>query len=100
MPDQAKALHEIRRVLRPGGELRFYEHVRADHPVAAAAQRALDVAWPHLAGGCHTGRDTLAAIEAAGFEIETSERLLFKPYALAVATAPHVLGVARRPRGR
>ena len=95
--DQALALAELRRVIRPGGELRFYEHVRAERPLAFGAQRAFDLLWHLVAGGCHTSRDTLAAIRDAGFEIEHYDRMLFKPYAFAVATAPHILGVARRP---
>jgi ubiquinone/menaquinone biosynthesis C-methylase UbiE len=95
--DQAQALRELVRVIRPGGELRFYEHVRAEHPLAFRAQRAFDVVWHRIAGGCHTSRDTLAAIRDAGFEVERYERMLFKPYRLALATAPHILGAARRP---
>jgi ubiquinone/menaquinone biosynthesis C-methylase UbiE len=95
--DQARALAELRRVIRPGGELRFYEHVRAQRPLAFRAQRAFDLVWNLVAGGCHTSRDTLAAIRDAGFELEHCERMLFKPYWFAAATAPHILGVARRP---
>jgi ubiquinone/menaquinone biosynthesis C-methylase UbiE len=52
--DQAQALAEARRVPRPGGELRFYEHVASKRPAARALQGALDRAriWPLLAGGC------------------------------------------------
>jgi ubiquinone/menaquinone biosynthesis C-methylase UbiE len=95
--DQAQALAELWRVLRPGGELRFYEHVRAESPVAARAQRTFDLIWPLIAGGCHTSRETLAAIQQAGFAIETYERFLFKPFPLALPTAPHIRGIARRP---
>jgi SAM-dependent methyltransferase len=70
VPDQGAALAEARRVLRPGGELRFYEHVRSSRPAAARAQRAFDLLWPHVGGGCHASRDTRAAIERAGFAIE------------------------------
>lgn len=96
VPDQARALAELRRVLRPGGELRFYEHVVADGGPRAALQRRVDDwgIWPRLAGGCHAGRDTGAAIEAAGFRIERLRRFEFGPTPL---TVPHVIGVARRP---
>lgn len=69
--DQAAALAEAARVLRPGGELRFLEHVRAAEPgVRRTAQRAMDATvWPLLAGGCHLSRDTLGAVEAAGFSV-------------------------------
>jgi ubiquinone/menaquinone biosynthesis C-methylase UbiE len=93
--DQQVALREIARVLRPGGELRFYEHVLSNRPSAARIQRALDATfYPHLAGGCHCARDTGAAIREAGFEIEREERIPFKPSQL-LPPIPHILGVAR-----
>ena len=39
VPDQSHALAEIRRVLRPGGEVRFYEHIRSHNPKFARRQR-------------------------------------------------------------
>jgi ubiquinone/menaquinone biosynthesis C-methylase UbiE len=96
VPDQASALGELRRVLRPGGELSFYEHVRPNNPRTAAVWQRLDVwnIWPRLAGGCHAARDTGAAIRAAGFEMERCRRFPFKG---GPVSAPHILGVARRP---
>jgi SAM-dependent methyltransferase len=97
VPDQARALAELRRILRPGGELRFYEHVVAERPLGVRAQRLADATfWPHLAGGCHMARDTAAAISAAGFEVVSCERFSFAPARLAPAL-PHVLGTARAP---
>jgi ubiquinone/menaquinone biosynthesis C-methylase UbiE len=95
--DQAAALAELRRVIRPGGELRFYEHVRSTSPRAGRAQRAVDVVWPHLIGGCHTSRDTVAAIDAAGFRVEQVRRFTFRPAITNAPVAPHVIGTARRP---
>lgn len=97
VPDQARALAELFRILRPGGELRFYEHVVSHRPAMARLQRVADATvYPHLAGGCHAARDTGAAIERAGFVVERCERFPFRPGTFGPAI-PHVLGIARRP---
>ncbi|MFF8421561.1 class I SAM-dependent methyltransferase [Streptomyces sp. NPDC015680] len=96
--DVERSLAEIVRVLRPGGELRFFEHVRADDRAMAAAQRVLDcTVWPLLTGGCHTGRDTLAAIERAGFVVEAYRRVRMPECGIRLPVSTCVLGVARRP---
>jgi SAM-dependent methyltransferase len=96
--DSRQALGELFRVIRPGGELRFYEHVRATGRVLAGVQRAADaIFWPSVSGGCHCGRDTLAGIEQAGFVIERVRRFRFCVCVLLFHVAPHVLGRARRP---
>ena len=97
VPDPAAALAELRRVIRPDGELRFYEHVRADSPRLARWQDRLDVVWPRVGGGCHANRATVETIETAGFTVERSRRFTFRPSALVTLTSPHAIGVARRP---
>ena len=91
-----QALAEAHRVLRPGGTLRFYEHVRAENPRLARWQDRLQRPWGWLTGGCHPNRDTVAAIAAAGLQVVQLER--FDLQAMPPLARPHVLGVAERPR--
>ena len=94
--DQSKALAELHRVIRPGGELRFYEHIRADTPGRARMQDRVDHIWPLFGAGCHPNRYTVSAIESAGFVVERQRRFLFQPCFIAKPVAPHVIGQARR----
>ena len=87
-----QALAETRRVLRPGGRLRFYEHVRATDPRLARWQDRLQHPWGWLVGGCHPNRDTVAAITAAGLRLVQLDR--FDLQAMPPLARPHVLGVA------
>lgn len=97
VPDQAAALAKMRRVLRPGGQLRFFEHVRAGRPGLRRVQRLVDATvWPHLFGGCHSGRDTIGAIESSGFRIDRVDRFRFPDSGPTTPTSPHVLGVAMK----
>ena len=92
IPDARRALAEVRRVLKPGGEFRFLEHVRAKNRVGSLLQDAINPLWSRLGGGCHPNRDTLAAMRAAGFEV-TSVR------GVKVGPMPAIVGCATpKPR--
>lgn len=93
VPDQAAALAEMRRALKPGGRLLFYEHVVAQEPRLRRFQRRLDPVWTRFSGGCHLDRDTTAAIAAAGFDVERVRRF---DMPRGGPVKPHVIGVARR----
>ena len=97
VPDPAYAVDELRRVVRPGGEVRFFEHVRSSRPRKARLQDALDDTgiWPFFVGGCRTGRDTLGAFERAGFTIARARRVDVGP--AANPANPHVVGAAVAP---
>jgi ubiquinone/menaquinone biosynthesis C-methylase UbiE len=95
--DPQQALAELFRVIRPGGELRFFEHVIADNALGVRLQRFADATfWPHVAGGCHMARDTRANIESAGFVVEDCRRIPVR-LAFFLPSEPHLLGAARRP---
>ncbi|MBI4518266.1 MAG: class I SAM-dependent methyltransferase [Deltaproteobacteria bacterium] len=84
VPDAAKGLRELRRVVKPGAPVRFFEHVRSEHAAVALVQDVANPLWRWLMDGCNLNRDTVAAIRAAGFTVE--------------AVAVHDLRVPHTPR--
>ena len=72
--DVGRGLDEVKRVLRPGGQLRMLEHVRSRVPWRARLQDLIQPVWTAAAGGCHPNRDTEATVERAGFRIEPDGR--------------------------
>jgi ubiquinone/menaquinone biosynthesis C-methylase UbiE len=92
IPDPIRALSEARRVLRPGGTLRFYEHVRSSEPGLARWQDRLERPWGWIGKGCHPNRDTLGLITSSGLRVIDVDEFNFS--AAPKLVRPHIIGVA------
>lgn len=89
--DPARALTEVKRVLKSDGVFRFIEHVRADGNLVGQVQDLLTPVWCWFGAGCHLNRRTAVSIEAAGFQfIELQQRRL--------PLMPLIIGAARPAR--
>lgn len=95
--DPDDVLHQLFSMLRPGGEVRYLEHV-ASGGFRASIQRVADATvWPRLLGNCHTHRDTERSIVDAGFEIATARREWMLPAWVPLPVSETVIGRAVRP---
>lgn len=95
VPSVGSALAEAARVLKPDGRLLFFEHVRSERSRFARMQDLFERPWGWVGGGCHPNRHTVAAIEIAGFKIQSLRRFDEPGSFLA---RPHVIGEAVRAR--
>lgn len=90
-------LRQLYALLKPGGELRYFEHV-ASGGARGGLQRLADATiWPKLFGNCHTHRDTEQMITAAGFAVKTARRGYQFPAWAPVPVSEFALGRASRP---
>lgn len=71
---QAETLRELRRILKPGGQLLFAEHGQAPDASVQKWQDRIEPVWKKLAGGCHLTRPVTAAVTAGGFEVHDGGR--------------------------
>ena len=78
IPEPGRALTELRRVLKPGGQLHFVEHGQAADPGIATWQKRIDPVQKRLFDGCHVSRDHESLIRDAGFEITEIEQRFAK----------------------
>lgn len=88
--DPGAGLAEVRRVLKPGGEFRFLEHVRSESALFARVQSLLRPFTRRFGGGCNWDRNTLASINAAGFETGAARQT-------KIHGLPAIVGSATRP---
>ena len=87
-------LCQLNSMLKPGGELRYFEHV-ASAGWRGRLQRLADATlWPRISGNCHTHRETERAITAAGFTVESARHRWTFPAWVPMPVSEIVVGRA------
>ncbi|MCV7205560.1 SAM-dependent methyltransferase [Mycolicibacterium peregrinum] len=90
-------LRQLFSIVRPGGELRYLEHVAGDGWRAGMQRVADATVWPRLFGNCHTHRHTEQAITDSGFQVETAYREMAMPAWVPLPVTEFAIGRAVRP---
>ena len=97
--DPEAVLRQLNSVLKPGGELRYFEHV-ASSGWRGGLQRLADATvWPRIAGNCHTHRDTELAIVGAGFAVDVARHQLTFPAWVPLPVSEVAVGRALKVAG-
>lgn len=95
--DPQQVVGQLYSLLRPGGELRYLEHI-ASTGARARLQRFADATfWPKLLGNCHTHRDTEQTILGAGFQVAGARREWALPAWVPLPVSEFAIGVAVKP---
>ena len=95
--DPDSVLRQLFSLVRPGGELRFLEHVGSTGLRGRLQKVADATVWPRLMGNCHTHRDTEASIVGAGFAVQDARREPAMPAWFPTPVAEYTIGRAVRP---
>lgn len=93
----ADVLRQLHSMLRPGGELRYLEHVASSGARARLQKLADATVWPRLLGNCHTHRHTEETIVGAGFQVSGARREWTMPQWVPLPVAEFAIGRAVRP---
>lgn len=95
--DPDTVLRQLLSLLRPGGELRYLEHIASEGGRGRLQRIADATVWPRLLGNCHTHRHTEQSIVGAGFEVEGARREWTMPRWVPLPVAEFAIGRAVRP---
>lgn len=90
-------VRQLNSVLKPGGELRYFEHVASPGWRGAIQRLADSTIWPRMSGNCHTHRHTEKVIAAAGFSVEAARHQMTFPAWVPLPVAEVALGRAVKP---
>lgn len=94
--DLPRALSEVKRVLKPGGQYRFFDHVRYVNRLGALVQDAITPAWRWIGAGCNPNRDIAATMTDSGFQFDRLEKTtIVPPIPPMLFVRPQIIGVAR-----